>query len=131
MLRIISIYFLVTNLLLISCMKKNPALPDTLSFYNAIRENDIGKVKRYLRRYNNISNVLLGNGPLGMRGTTHASPIMMAVYNNKEGTEILDLLVKNGGNIHYVNEDGNNAIIYAVLFDNAKALIYLIEKGGM
>jgi ankyrin repeat protein len=122
----------MANLFFLSCIniKKYPDLPDIGIFYTAIINNDIDTVKYYIKNYKYMPNVMLGSGPLGVGNEQPLSPIMMAAAHNKEGTEILDLLIKEGGNLNYVvNETGDNAIIIASRHNNPKALQFLIEKG--
>jgi ankyrin repeat protein len=44
--------------------------------------------------------------------------------------DVLSLLVESGINIHKINEDGENALLMAIIFDaNYKKINYLIECG--
>jgi len=127
-LNLMIICLLLTNLFYTSCVNRIPYPMDVGRFYTAIEKNDVDTVKYLIKRYKIMPNLLL-NGQLLFGHDIHSSPIIQAIYNIKDDIEILDLLVKNGGNIHYVNENGLNAFSSAVLFDNVKALQYLIDKG--
>jgi ankyrin repeat protein len=110
-------------------IKKNPDLPDIGKFMVAVQNNDLDTVRYYIKYFNYITNVLVGDGPFGVGGRIHMSPIMVAAAFNKEGTEIFDLLIKNKGHLEYVNEDGMNALLYAAQRNNVIAIEYLLKKG--
>jgi len=122
-------FLLLIIVLLYSSCKIKPELYDIARFNIAITNNDIDTVKYYLKRYKNISNAMLSVKPI-LGYDEHLSPIMQSVYYNKEGTEILELLVRNGGNIHFLNEKNMDAIQFASLYENTKALLFLIDKGA-
>jgi ankyrin repeat protein len=122
-------YLLITTLLYASCLKRDPYPMDIGRFNIAITNNDIETVEYYLRHYRNMSKMMLNAGTfLGI--VEHWSPIMIAAYHVKEGTEILDLLVQNGGDINYASEMGASAVSLAVYTNNITALQYLVDKGA-
>lgn len=126
-------YMVIVGLLLItflntSCIKKSPDPSDVGKFNIAITNNDYKKVKFYIKHFNNMSNYMFGIELT--RGVYEQwSPIMLTVYYNKDDTDILNLLVKNGGDINYMSSEGFSAFHIASMYNNTKALRYLINKG--
>lgn len=124
----VSIVMIILLVVVTSCKKKNPDMPDIAKFMMAIQNNDLDTMKYYLKNFNYMAVALIGTGPMGIGGV-HMDPMMVAAAFNHQGTEVFDLLFKYGGHLDYVNEVGTNALYAAALKNNVAAIEYLIDKG--
>jgi len=94
----------------------------------AIRENQIQLVDGILQMHSEWLNEPDDRGSTPLLLATYYTALMGVCF--KHHNQIAKLLVEAGADIHLVNHQGANAIIYCAMFKNEELASYLLEKGA-
>jgi ankyrin repeat protein len=69
-------------------------------------------------------------GPRPPGNSVRSTPLMIAASSRSNSIEKIELLLKSGALINYINEVGENALIVSVLQSNYKATLLLLKNGA-